>query len=82
MKKNQNLLIFFGVSLTSLAVYTFYFHDKYFSKEAKERIKKAKDKKEAEKYIERLSTEGVSMLEKPLFTKNEKGMYCIQPPCF
>lgn len=82
MKQNKGLLIFFGVSMTALALYTFYFHDKYFSKQAKERIKKAKDKKEAEEFIERLKTEGVTIFEKPLFSKNEKGLYCIQPPCF
>lgn len=78
MKKNKNLFIFFGVSLTSLAVYTFYFHDKYFSKEAKER----KKKEIIEQNLERLRTEGVSVLTKPLFTKNSQGIYCIQPPCF
>lgn len=82
MKKNKGLFIFFGVSISALATYTFYFHDKYFSKEAKERIRQAKAKKEAEKFIEKLSTEGVTILDKPLFTKNEKGLYCIQPPCF
>lgn len=121
MKKNKGLFIFFGVSISALALYIFYFHDKYFSKEAKERIKVDKFKKLTQE-ISSVITETANIMKeaykdpefvwgKPLpkkyqdqldalqtskaydeyqeglkksinFTKNDKGIYCIQPPCF
>jgi hypothetical protein len=66
------------IALASLGYLIYKNKDKFLS----EKQKQERDNQEIKKNLDRLMTEGVSVFEKPLFEKNEKGILCIQPPCF
>lgn len=69
------------ISFVALASFGYLFYknkNKFLTKKQKQE----KDNQEIKKNIDKIMNEGVSVFEKPLFEKNEKGMFCIQPPCF
>jgi HKD family nuclease len=66
------------IALASFGYLIYKNRDKFLNKEKK----KLKQNQEIEKNLDRIMKEGVTIFEKPLFEKNEKGIFCIQPPCF
>lgn len=66
------------IAFASLGYLIYKNKDKFLS----EKQKQEKENQEIKKNLDRLMNEGVSIFEKPLFEKNEKGIFCIQPPCF
>ena len=76
MKKTEIFISF--VALASFGYFIYKNKDKFLT----EKQKQEKNNQEIKKNLDRIMKEGVSVFEKPLFDKNEKGIFCIQPPCF